>query len=84
MSANLGKLDGQGIDFITLRRRSQTMLQEVWALPGSAWRQIHLEGISRLYRDRRIIDQQIQLKDYRGAIRQIVITELEMKSRPFC
>jgi len=74
--ANLGQLDRQGIDFITLRRRSQIMLQEVWALPGSAWRQIHLEGISRLYRDPRIIDQRIQLKDYPGAIRQIVIAEL--------
>lgn len=74
--ANLGQVNAQGINFITLRRRSQAMLQAVWARPGSAWRQIHLEGISRLYRDPRILDQQIQLKDYPGAIRQIVIAEL--------
>jgi hypothetical protein len=74
--ANLGKLSDQGIDFITLRRRSQPMLQEVWALPGSAWRQIHLEGISRIYRDPRIIDQRIALKDYPGTIRQIIVADL--------
>lgn len=74
--ANLAKLHAQGIDFITLRRRSRSMLKEVWALPGSAWRQIHLEGISRLYRDPRILDQRIELKDYPGAIRQIIVADL--------
>jgi hypothetical protein len=74
--ANLAQLTAQGIDFITLRRRSQSMLQEVWALPNSAWRQIHLEGISRIYRDPRILDQRIELKDYSGAIRQIIVADL--------
>jgi hypothetical protein len=54
---NLGKLNDQGIDFITLRRRSHPMLQEVWARPASAWRQIHLEGVSRIYRDPRVLDE---------------------------
>ena len=74
--SNLAKLNAQGIDFITLRRRSRSMLQEVRALPASAWRQIHLEGISRIYRDPRVIDQRIELKDYPGAIRQILIADL--------
>jgi hypothetical protein len=74
--ANLGQLNAQGIHFITLRRRSQTMLQEVRALPPSAWRQIHLEAISRIYRDPRLIDQRIPLKGYPGAIRQIIVTDL--------
>jgi hypothetical protein len=74
--ANLAKLTDQGIDFITLRRRSQSMLQEVWALPGSAWRRIHLEGIARIYRDPRIIDRRIALKDYPGTIRQIIVADL--------
>ncbi len=74
--ANLAKLSAQGIDFITLRRRSQSMLQEVRALPGSAWRQVHLEGISRIYRDPRVIDRRIELKDYSGPIRQIIVADL--------
>src|SRR6185436_3711918 len=47
---NLNWLKAQGIDFITLRRRSADMLREVASAPSSAWRQIHLEGISRIYR----------------------------------
>jgi len=73
---NRAQLTAQGIDFITLRRRSQAMLQEVWAQPGSAWRQIHLEGVSRIYRDPRVIDQRVQLKGYPGAIRQMIVADL--------
>jgi hypothetical protein len=73
---NLSKLTAQDIHFITLRRRSQAMLQQVAALPLSAWRQIHLEGISRIYRDPRLIDQRTELKGYAGAIRQIVVADL--------
>jgi hypothetical protein len=73
---NLAKLDKQGIEFITLRRRSQEMLQELWARPASAWRQIHLEGVSRMYRDPRVIDQRIQLSGYPKPIRQIAVTDL--------
>jgi transposase len=73
---NLAKLNKQGIDFITLRRRSQQMLQEVWARPASAWRQIHLEGVSRIYREPRVIDERIALFDYPGAMRQLIVTDL--------
>lgn len=74
--SNLGKLNEQGIEFITLRRRSHPMLQEVWAQPASAWRQIHLEGVSRVYRDPRVIDQRIELSGYEGPIRQIIVADL--------
>jgi hypothetical protein len=74
--SNLGKLNDQGIEFITLRRRSHPMLQELWAQPASAWRQIHLEGVSRVYRDPRVIDQRIALSGYEGPIRQIIVADL--------
>lgn len=73
---HLAQLNQQGIEFITLRRRSHAMLQQVWAQPESAWRQIHLEGVSRIYRDPRVIDQRIQLAGYEGAIRQIMVKDL--------
>ena len=44
---NLGKLNRMGIEFITLRRRSQKLLEEVAATPASAWRRIELESVSR-------------------------------------
>jgi hypothetical protein len=74
--ANLSWLDDQDIDFITLRRRSADMLEEVRGWPDSAWRRISLENISRLYREPRIVDQRIELKGYQGPLRQLIITDL--------
>jgi transposase len=74
--ANLDKLNRQGVGFITLRRRGPQLVQELFARPRGAWRRITLEGVSRAYRTPRILDQQVTLAGYRGAIRQIAITEL--------
>ena len=74
--ANLSWLDQRDIEFITLRRRSSDMLEEVHAWPDSTWRQIHLESISRIYREPRIVDQRIELTGYQGPIRQVIITDL--------
>ena len=73
---NLDWLRSQQIDFITLRRRSADMLRQVAAESPSAWRQIHLEAISRIYREPRILDQRIELKGYQGPIRQLIVTDL--------
>jgi len=74
--ANLNHLNGQGIPFITLRRRHPKMMAEIAATPLSAWQRIELDGVARLYRTPRILDQRITLDDYDGPIRQLVITEL--------
>src|SRR3954469_23216923 len=42
--ANLDKLNRLGIDFITLRRRSKKLLDEVAGTARSAWRRIELES----------------------------------------
>lgn len=74
--ANLNKLNQQNIKFITLRRRTQKQLDEIGARPRSAWRRIELEGVSRIYKTPRILDQQITLSDYDEPIRQITILDL--------
>jgi Transposase DDE domain len=74
--ANLNKLNGMGIDFITLRRRSRQLLQEVATVPLSAWRQIELDGVARLYKTPRILDRRITLSGYDGPLRQLTITDL--------
>ena len=74
--ANLHQLNDRGIDFITLRRRSDKRLREIALQPVSAWRQIELENLARQYRTPRILDTQITLPDYEGPIRQLVITDL--------
>jgi transposase len=72
---NLDQLNQWGVQFITLRRRSQKMLQEMHKQPISAWRRIELEGISRIYRTPKILDTKIALRDYQGPIRQLVIDD---------
>ena len=73
---NLDKLNQQGIQFITLRRRGPQLVHELFARPRSAWRQITLDSVSRVYKTPRILDEQVTLKGYDGPIRQIAITEL--------
>jgi len=73
---NLNRIDKLGIRFMTLRRRSKKMLEEIQSQPPSAWRRIELEGVSRIYKTPRILDQKIELKDYDGKIRQLVVDDL--------
>jgi hypothetical protein len=74
--ANLNLLNQMGIGFITLRRRSRKLLQEIQGQPVSAWRRIELENILRAYRTPRILDRKITLSEYDGPIRQLTIIDL--------
>jgi hypothetical protein len=74
--ANLDRLNKLGIDFITLRRRSQAMLDALGREPRSAWRRIELKGVSRLYKTPRILDRAITLPGYEGPLRQITVEDL--------
>jgi len=73
---NLDKLNQMGIAFITLRRRSRNMLEQIYREPSSAWRRIELESVSRAYRTPRIPDRRINLTGYQGLLRQLTILEL--------
>jgi hypothetical protein len=74
--ANLYRLEQKHIRFITLRRRSKEMLQEVASQPASAWRRIELDGVSRKYRTPRILDRQVRLRHYPAPLRQLVVADL--------
>ena len=74
--ANLNKLNQHNVRFITLRRRGPQLVHELLARPRSAWRQITLDGVSRIYKTPRILDEQVTLADYTGPVRQIAITDL--------
>ncbi len=73
---NLDRLNKMGIRFITLRRRSQKMLEQIYQTPLSAWRRVKLEGVTRSYRTPRILDTRVSLADYQGPIRQISVMDL--------
>jgi len=73
--ANLVRLDEQWhIAFITLRRRSPKLLQEVYSLPRSAWRQVELDVPTRQYRTPRVYEQPIKLEGH--WFRQIFVLDL--------
>lgn len=72
--ANLGKLDEIGITFITLRRRSPTLLAEVKNLPLSSWRRIELDVPARKYRFPRVYEQKVVLEG--RSFRQFFIQDL--------
>jgi hypothetical protein len=74
--AKLDALNRLGIHFITLRRRSAKIMDEVRRTPPSAWRRIELEGVSRTYKHPRILDRRITLRDYDGPLRQLTVTDL--------
>jgi hypothetical protein len=74
--AKLNRLNRMGVHFITLRRRSQKLRDEVARTPPSAWRRVELESVSRAYRTPRVLDRRITLKDYDGPLRQLTVTDL--------
>jgi hypothetical protein len=74
--ANLHKLNQMGIHFITLRRRSKKLLDEVARTPASAWRRVELDSVSRAYKTPRVLDRRIKLHGYGGTLRQLTVAEL--------
>ena len=72
--ASLARLDRMHINFITLRRRSPSLLREIFGLPRSAWRQVELDVPSRQYRTPRIVEQRVQLEGQ--WFRQVFILDL--------
>lgn len=73
---NLNKLNRRGVQFITLRRRGPQLVHDLLARPRSAWRRITLQGVSRIYKTPRILDDRVELTGYKGLVRQIAITDL--------
>ena len=51
-------------------------MHELAARPRSAWRRVELQGVARIYKTPRILDQRVTLADYEGPIRQIVVADL--------
>jgi hypothetical protein len=70
----LDRLDAAGITFLTLRRRSPSLLAEVDRLPPSAWRTIMLDVPHRKYRTPRVYEQRVRPRQ--RTYRQFFVTDL--------
>jgi hypothetical protein len=73
---NLSRLNQRKITFMTLQRRSPAVLRQVSNAPRSAWRTVHLDVPHRIYQNPKVIDKRIQLRDYKGVVRRLLITDL--------
>jgi len=73
---NLAELNREGIFFITLRRRSRKMLQQIYSQPDSAWRRIGLPALTRIYRNPKVLEERVTLAGYQGELRQLTVMEL--------
>ena len=74
---NLARLDAQGIIFITLRRRNDSLKLHVLNSPPGAWRQVSLEVPHRKFRNPKVLDEVIHLKSgYPKPIRQLCVRDL--------
>ena len=72
----LSELNREGICFITLRRRSQKMLHQIYSQPESAWRRISLPALTRTYRNPKVLEERVTLSGYEGELRQLTVMEL--------
>ncbi len=72
--ANLARLDGLGVTFLTLRRRSPALLAAIAAVPRAAWRTVELDVPTRAYRTPRAYEQPVQLAGW--TFRQLFLLDL--------
>ena len=72
--AHLARLDALTITFITLRRRSPSLLTEIAGLAPSAWRRVTLEVPARKYKSPRVFEQPVELAG--ATFRQLFVLDL--------
>ncbi len=72
----LAALTARGVLFITLRRRTPTLLREIALQPRGAWRTVRLDVPHRLYQTPRVIEQRVRLEEYGGDLRQVFVKDL--------
>ena len=69
---NLNELNKRGISFVTLKRRGKNFMKQVARI--TEWEKVRLDNIKRKYRLLEFAESHIDLKDYEGKLRQIIVT----------
>lgn len=63
------------IKFITLRRRSKTLIEETLKIPDDQWQRVHLPIPKRKYQHVRVHESRVELIEKRGLLRQLIIKD---------
>lgn len=69
--AHLSQLNSQHIKFITLRRRGQNLIKNIKDL--SPWQRIHIPHPKRKFPNPLVHDSMINLRHYKGQLRQVIV-----------
>jgi len=68
---NLSELNKQGVKFITLRRRGRKLLEEANKI--TSWKKINIPHEKRKYPNPLVHESYVDLKDYDGKVRQVIL-----------
>jgi hypothetical protein len=74
--AELSELNSRQIYFATIRRRGSAILKRLERVAKEDWRPATIDIPKRRQKRIRYLDEMIQLDDYEGSLRQIVVTGL--------
>jgi len=69
--AKLSQLNAQGIKFITLRRRGKKLIDKINNL--GPWKRINIPHAKRKYPNPLVHESFIELRDYEGELRQVIV-----------
>lgn len=72
---NLNKLNESQINFLTLRRRGNSLVKKSYLIPENQWKRIKIEGANRKHKWIKVHDSYCKLRNYKGEVRQIIITD---------
>lgn len=71
----LDELEEDKIKFITLRKRSAKLIEDILALPEKEWNKIHISIPKRKYKNVSVHEGEVKLKGCSRTFRQIVIKD---------
>jgi hypothetical protein len=71
----LDELNGDKIKFLTLRKRSASLLEETSAIPVKKWKRVHVTIPKRKHKKVSVYESHIKLKGYKRKLRQVIVKD---------
>jgi transposase len=71
----LNELNGDKIKFLTLRKRSASLLEQTSAIPSKKWKRVYVAIPKRKHKRVSVYESYIKLKGYKYELRQVVVKD---------
>ena len=71
----LDELENDGIKFITLRKRSESLIKKALAIPKEKWSKVHLNIPKRKHKYISVYEEEVKLRKCKNEFRQIIIKD---------